>query len=42
MTTTPSIQLNVPADLYARIQDVAARSGRSLEMVLLRLYYQLR
>lgn len=34
MATTLPIQLNVPADLYARIQEAAARSERPVEMVL--------
>jgi hypothetical protein len=34
MTTTHPVQLNLPADLYERIQEAAARSDRPVESVL--------
>jgi hypothetical protein len=34
MAATRPIQLNLPADLYARIQEVAARSDQPVESVL--------
>lgn len=34
MATTLPIQLNLPADLYARIQEVAARTEQPVEAVL--------
>ena len=34
MAATLPIQLNLPADLYARIQDVAVRTERPVEVVL--------
>lgn len=35
MAATLPIQLNLPADLYARIQDVAVRSEQPIEVVLI-------
>ena len=34
MAVSPRIQLDLPPDLYMRVQDAAARSGRPVEAVL--------
>lgn len=36
MSTTPRIPLDLPADLYARIREAAARSDRPVESVLVK------